>query len=57
MKDNIQKVINLNAFICEMSRDYEIVTYAESYMFYSFIQYNKIHTLLYHDYDIYICAR
>lgn len=53
-KDNIHKVINLNGFICDMSKDYEIVTYAESYMFYSFVQYNKIHTLLYHDYDIHI---
>ena len=53
-KDNIHKVINLNNFICEMSKDYEILTYAESYMFYSFVQYNKIHTLLYHDYNIHI---
>lgn len=53
-KDNIQKVINLNAFICDMSQDYEILTYAESYMFYSFVQYNKIHTLLYHDYNIHM---
>lgn len=53
-KDNIHKIINLNAFICDMSKDYEILTYAESYMFYSFVQYNKIHTLLYHDYDIHI---
>lgn len=52
--DNIHKVINLNAFIYDMSTDYEILTYAESYMFYSFVQYNKIHTLLYHDYDIHI---
>lgn len=37
-----------------MSKDYEILTYAESYMFYSFVQYNKMHTLLYHDYDIHI---
>lgn len=54
MKDNIQKVVNLNVFICEMSKDYEILTYAESYMFYSFVQYNKIHTLLYHDYNIHM---
>lgn len=53
-KDNIHKVVNLNNFICDISKDYEIVTYAESYMFYSFVQYNKIHTLLYHDYDIHI---
>ena len=53
-KDNIQKVVNLNAFICEMSKDYEILTYAESYMFYSYVEYNKIHTLLYHDYNIHI---
>ena len=51
-KDNIHKVVNLNNFICELSKDYEVLTYAESYMFYSFVQYNKIHTLLYHDYDI-----
>lgn len=54
MKDNINKVVNLNKFICEMSIDYEIITYAESYMFYNFVQYNKIHTLLYHDYDIHM---
>lgn len=53
-KDNIHKVINLNELIYEMSKDYEILTYAESYMFYSFVQYDKIHTLLYHDYDIHI---
>lgn len=53
-KDNIHKVINLNAFICDMSKDYEILTYAESYMFYSFVQYNKMHTLLYRDYDIHM---
>lgn len=53
-KDNIHKIINLNSFICDMSKDYEIVTYAESYMFYSFVQYNKIHTLLYHDYNIHM---
>nr|DAV33483.1 MAG TPA: hypothetical protein [Caudoviricetes sp.] len=53
-KDNIQKVINLNAFIYDMSKDYEILTYAESYMFYSYVEYNKIHTLLYHDYDVHI---
>lgn len=53
-KYNIQKTINLNAFIWNMSKDYEIITYAESYMFYSFIQYNKIHTLLYADYDIHM---
>lgn len=52
--DNIYKVVNLNAFICDMSTDYEILTYAESYMFYSFVQYYKIHTLLYHDYDIHM---
>lgn len=51
---NIQKVVNLNGFIYDMSKDYEILTYAESYMFYSFVQYNKIHTLLYHDYNIHI---
>ena len=54
IKDNIQKVINLNNFIYDISKDYEVLTYAESYMFYSFVQYNKIHTLLYHDYDIHI---
>lgn len=53
-KDNIHKVINLNNFIHELSQDYEILTYAESYMFYSFVQYYKMHTLLYHDYDIHI---
>ena len=31
-KDNIQKVVNLNGFICEMSKDYEILTYAKSYL-------------------------
>ena len=53
-KDNIHKVINLNNFICDMLKDYEILTYAKSYMFYSFVQYYKMHTLLYHDYDIHI---
>lgn len=53
-KDNIHKIINLNAFIFDMSKDYEIITYAESYMFYNYVEYDKIHTLLYHDYDIHI---
>lgn len=53
-KDNIQKVINLNALIYDMLKDHEILTYSESYMFYSFVQYYKMHTLLYHDYDIHI---
>jgi hypothetical protein len=53
MKDNINKVINLNAFIHELSQDYEIVTYAES-SYISYIRFDKIHTLLYHDYDIHI---
>lgn len=51
-KDNIHKVINLNAFIYDMSKDYEIISYAQIYMFYSFVQYSKMHTLLYHDYSI-----
>ena len=54
IKDNIHKVINLNNFICDMSKDYEIITYAESYMFYNYVEYNKIHTLLYHDYNIHM---
>lgn len=53
-KDNIHKVVNLNNFIYNILKDYEVLTYAESYMFYSFVQYNKIHTLLYHDYDIHM---
>ena len=32
-KDNIHKIINLNAFICDMSKYYEIITYAESYIY------------------------
>ena len=43
-KDNIHKIINLNDIIYDMSKDYEILTYAESYMFYSFAQYNKMIT-------------
>lgn len=53
IKDNIHKVINLNAFIHELSQDYEIVTYAES-GYISYIRFDKIHTLLYHDYNIHI---
>lgn len=53
-KDNIHKVINLNAFIYDMSKDYEIITYAESSMIYNFVEYDKMHTLLYHDYDIHL---
>lgn len=46
-KDNIQKVVNLNGFICEMSKDYEILTYAESYLGgvsidYSIIGFNRL---------------
>ncbi len=52
-KDNIHKVINLNNFIHELSQDYEIVTYAES-SYISYIRFDKIHTLLYHDYDIHM---
>lgn len=51
--DNIHKVINLNGFIYDMSKDYEILTYAES-SYISYIRFDKIHTLLYHDYDIHI---
>lgn len=51
--DNINKVINLNNFIHELSQDYEIVTYAES-SYISYIRFDKIHTLLYHDYNIHM---
>lgn len=53
-KDNIHKVVNLNKYIRDLKSDFEIVTYAESSMMYNWIEYDKIHTLLYHDYDIYI---
>lgn len=53
-KDNIHKVVNLNKYIRDLKTEFEIITYAESYMFYNYIEYNKIHTLLYHDYNIHI---
>ena len=53
-KDNIHKVVNLNKYIRDLKTEFEIITYAESYMFYNYVEYNKIHTLLYHDYDIHL---
>ena len=53
-KDNIHMVVNLNKYISDLKAEFEIVTYAESSMMYNFIQYDKIHTLLYHDYDIHL---
>ena len=52
--DNIHKVINLNKYIRDLKSDFEIITYAESSMIYNWIEYDKIHTLLYHDYDIHL---
>lgn len=40
--DNIHKVVNLNDFVYEMLKDYEILTYAESYMFYSYELYTNV---------------
>lgn len=53
-KDNIHKVINLNKYIRDLKRDFEIITYTESSMIYNFVEYDKMHTLLYHDYNIHL---
>lgn len=54
MKDNIQKVINLNEYIAELSKEFEVLTYSEMSWVYSCPTYDKMHTLLYHDYDIHM---
>lgn len=53
-KDNIHKVINLNAFIRDLKSDFEIITYAESSIIYNFVEYDKMHTLLYHNYNTHL---
>lgn len=35
MKDNIQKVINLNEYIAELSKEFEVLTYSEMSWVYS----------------------
>ena len=54
MKDDIQKVINLNEYIAELSNEFEVLTYAGVSWVYSCPMYDKMHTLLYHDYNIHM---
>lgn len=50
-KDNIHKVINLNAFVSDLLNYYEIVTYSE-YSYNTYIEWYKVYTILYGDSDI-----
>lgn len=53
MKDSINKIINLNAYIYELSQYYEIVTYSE-YSYNAIVEWYKVHTILYGDSDIHL---
>lgn len=51
--NDINKVINLNAFVSELNKYYEIVIYAEHY-YNTCIEWYKVHTILYGDSDIHL---
>lgn len=51
--NDINKVINLNAFVSELNKYYEIVTYAE-HCYNTYIEWYKVHTILYGDSNIHL---
>lgn len=52
MKGNIHKIINMNNYIHSLQNEHNIIIYSESSMMYNYIEYHKMCTLLYDDYDI-----
>ena len=51
---DIHKVINMNNYIHRLKNEMNVLTYAESSMFYNYVEYNKINIVFYDDYDIYL---
>lgn len=51
MKNDINKVINLNAFVSKLNQYYETITYGE-HSYNTTVEWYKVHTILCGDSDI-----